>query len=170
MARTRSHFNVRPRYTAGSPAMVSEDIARRVAEEEREDYQRALDGTYGPEAQERARRDGLRPLPSDKDRCFQCEDAYAGHPRDEAELRIVNEISRGMHGPTPLYDHVFDGSLRSIAEEVEEHTNHWLVRDLCTGDLYQRHFDSATLRGREASAKCSRCLAARERAQAEVTP
>lgn len=54
-----AHFTVRPRYSAGSPAMVSEAIALRVACQEREGYEAALSGIYGVPARERARRDGL---------------------------------------------------------------------------------------------------------------
>lgn len=47
-------WNVAPRYTPGSPAMVDEGIARHVLADERECYLRALDGTYGEAARLRA--------------------------------------------------------------------------------------------------------------------
>jgi len=52
-------FNVRPRYSAGSPAQVSEDIALQVAKDERTDYERALEGVYGEEQKKRAETLGL---------------------------------------------------------------------------------------------------------------
>jgi hypothetical protein len=56
----RGHFNVAPRYTPGSPAMVPEDLARRVAEEEKKFIQHALEGAWGEEQKQRAERLGLR--------------------------------------------------------------------------------------------------------------
>ena len=56
---TQFHFNVAPRYTCGSPAMVDEDTARRVALQERDGHERTLTGVYGDEEVERAHRLGL---------------------------------------------------------------------------------------------------------------
>lgn len=53
------YFNVRPRYTAGSPAMVDAVTAERVAGEEKRGYERAIEGIYGPEEQHRAICEGL---------------------------------------------------------------------------------------------------------------
>ena len=58
--RKRFHFSVRPRYSCGSGALVSGDVAFRVAEEERSDYDRALEGTYGEDQKRRAEVLGLR--------------------------------------------------------------------------------------------------------------
>jgi hypothetical protein len=60
MPRRRVSYNVRPRYTGGSPAMVDERTARRVAESEQDSYEAALEGIYGPEYQERADSLGVR--------------------------------------------------------------------------------------------------------------
>lgn len=57
--RTPTHFNVRPRYTPGSPAMVPEDIAVRVAVQERSFYERAISGRHGERTAEKARSRGL---------------------------------------------------------------------------------------------------------------
>lgn len=51
---------VRPRYTPGSPGMVSEQIALQVAREEKEGYQASLDGLYGDAQKQRAQALGLR--------------------------------------------------------------------------------------------------------------
>jgi hypothetical protein len=45
-----NHFNVAPRFTPGSPAMVRYTIAARVVVEEREAHARALTGVYGPQS------------------------------------------------------------------------------------------------------------------------
>lgn len=120
----RSYFNVRPRYTPGSPAQVSEAIALRVAEEERVSREHALSGAYGAEHRARAESLGLGPQP---DR---------------------------------------DGVRRGLAEEVVEHRDHWLVRDLPTGELYARPFSTSNdRRPPKPLRRCERCLAARERAQ-----
>lgn len=52
-------YNVRPRYTCGSPGRVSEDIARSVAEEEKIAFQRHLSGIYGTEKSAKAQKEGL---------------------------------------------------------------------------------------------------------------
>src|SRR3990172_8687499 len=54
------YYNVRPRYTCGSPAIVDAQTAARVARQEKEGFETALSGIYGPEEQARAGRDGLR--------------------------------------------------------------------------------------------------------------
>lgn len=54
------YFNVAPRYTTGSPAMVKDETARQVAKQESSAYKRHLSGTYGDSAKEFAERTGLR--------------------------------------------------------------------------------------------------------------
>lgn len=53
------NFYVAPRYTAGSPALVSESIARKVAADERNAYETTLEGAYGERFAAEAKRDGL---------------------------------------------------------------------------------------------------------------
>ncbi len=55
----RTSYHVAPRYTAGSPASVNQEIAEQVAEEEAAAYARALTGRYGEEDKEKAMRLGL---------------------------------------------------------------------------------------------------------------
>lgn len=113
------YFDVRPRYTCGSPGVVSEAQALHVAAQERHEIQVYLSGVYGVEAATRAEKLGLGPQPD------------------------VRGVRRG------------------IAEEVTEHRDHWMIRDLLTGEVYSRLFDqsdSKIVRG------CVACLAARERA------
>jgi hypothetical protein len=54
------HFNVKPRYGAGSPAQVDEHTAKRVAEDERAAFEHARSGAYGTLRQIESTRDGLR--------------------------------------------------------------------------------------------------------------
>ena len=52
--------NVAPRYTSGSPGVVDEGTAARVAQQERDAYKRALEGVYGNVERSRAEKLGLR--------------------------------------------------------------------------------------------------------------
>lgn len=54
------YYNVYPRYTSGSPAMVSESIALKVAAEEKHFIEHALDGAWGEVEKARAEKLGLR--------------------------------------------------------------------------------------------------------------
>ncbi len=54
------YFNVAPRFTPGSPALVNQEIALRVAAQERRAFEPAKMGVYGKDDQERAGRLGLR--------------------------------------------------------------------------------------------------------------
>jgi hypothetical protein len=146
----RVYFEVRPRYTAGSPGMVDEDTAKRLAEEERRSHGYELEGIYGEDRRAEAEKRGLKPEPRPNEPCFTCQAPFKDHDHHFCSV-----------------PHAYDGPFYSVVEELTEHTNHWLVRDLCTGEVYQRHFSSATLRGRQTSEKCPKCLAARERARAE---
>ena len=58
--RKRYHFSVRPRYSCGSGTLVSGNIALRVAEEERADYEHCIEGSYGEDHKRRAEALGLR--------------------------------------------------------------------------------------------------------------
>lgn len=60
------HSTVAPRYTPGSPALVDMTTALRVAAEEAEAIQAALDGAWGEEQKARAERLGLRGIAEDK--------------------------------------------------------------------------------------------------------
>ena len=54
------HYNVRPRYTPGSPAMVSADTALQVAHEEKQAYEHHLVGAFGSQLMLRAKALGLK--------------------------------------------------------------------------------------------------------------
>ena len=51
MARRHVSFSVHPKFSAGSGAGVSEEIALRVASQEKEEYERCLEGLYGEDKQ-----------------------------------------------------------------------------------------------------------------------
>ncbi len=55
----RGHYSVRPRYTCGSPAQVSEEIARKVAHDESLVHEFIVKGGQGKEEQEKALKQGL---------------------------------------------------------------------------------------------------------------
>jgi hypothetical protein len=57
--RKAPQFNVAPRYTCGSPALVDRHQAVQAAREEEGAYQHATIGRYGPKLEERARTQGL---------------------------------------------------------------------------------------------------------------
>jgi hypothetical protein len=59
MARTKIYFQVRPRYTPGSPAQVPQHVALRVAEQEPRFYERALSGIWGDSSKATADTEGL---------------------------------------------------------------------------------------------------------------
>lgn len=52
-------YTVHPRYTPGSSALVDETTAKRVAMQEKETYQRNLEGRYGDPDKHRAETQGL---------------------------------------------------------------------------------------------------------------
>lgn len=54
-----AHFDVRPRFTPGSPASVSMNVALRVAADERQGYKNALAGRYGDDLRHEAEHKGM---------------------------------------------------------------------------------------------------------------
>lgn len=54
-----TQWNVAPRYTGGSPAMVNPRIAHHVARQERESYEHHLEGIYGEHNKQKAEAEGL---------------------------------------------------------------------------------------------------------------
>jgi hypothetical protein len=113
----KKQYNVRPRYTCGSPAQVPLDVALRVIEDEKQAYEQVLEGVEGEARRNVARVAGLAPF-------------------------NVPEMGR-----------------RGIVEEVEEHSNHWLVKCMLTGELFVRDFPNVKRR----STSCNRCRAAHDR-------
>jgi hypothetical protein len=58
--RRRHHFNVAPRHSPGSPAMVDFGTAAHVADQEMLFHAHAIAGRYGTEARKRAEAAGLK--------------------------------------------------------------------------------------------------------------
>lgn len=54
------HYNVAPRYSPGSPALVDRETAKKVALDEEDAYFFAMEGRYGAEKQQRAETEGLK--------------------------------------------------------------------------------------------------------------
>lgn len=54
------HWEVRPRYSGGSPAMVDAETCLKVAKQERYGYAAHYDGAYGPDLAKAARFCGLK--------------------------------------------------------------------------------------------------------------
>lgn len=59
MSRSNLSFQVRPRYTPGSPGLVDEETALRVASQEKENYEVAREGVYGDGFKELAEKMGM---------------------------------------------------------------------------------------------------------------
>jgi hypothetical protein len=55
-----TYFSVRPRYTPGSPGQVDEQMAQRVASQEKETYEVCLEGVYGEGDLHKAKEMGLK--------------------------------------------------------------------------------------------------------------
>jgi hypothetical protein len=62
IARGSGFFNVYPRYTPGSPALVRRDIADRLIRSEQAVYDDMIKGLYGPAKKAEAARLGLRSI------------------------------------------------------------------------------------------------------------
>jgi hypothetical protein len=99
MARHRSYFDVRPRYAGGSPAMVPQETAIRVAAQEKEAYAAHLEGVYGEADQKQAQRMGLSWIVFEwweQGKTLVRVDLITG---DRLQIRI-NET---MYDPCPIY-------------------------------------------------------------------
>lgn len=57
--RKTDYYYVAPRYTAGSPGFIGEQLALRVAHEEKTSYERTLTGIFGEDEKWRAEKLGL---------------------------------------------------------------------------------------------------------------
>jgi hypothetical protein len=55
----KAFLHVHPRYSGGSPALVADDIALHVADDEISGYEQCLSGILGDKAKEKAAADGL---------------------------------------------------------------------------------------------------------------
>lgn len=95
MARRSLYYEVRPRYTSGSPDLVPESVAEQVAQEEKEAYERALKGLYGETDRLRAGRLGLSHIVferQEKGREWLVNDLITGENRSEPLPSRVKKI------------------------------------------------------------------------------
>ena len=102
MSERNAYFNVVPRYTPGSPAMVPESIANYVAIEESAAYERALSGADGAEDKARAERLGLRGI---------CEQRT-----EYAECWVIQDLITLERFVRPFKNEYRDGLVRRNAE------------------------------------------------------
>lgn len=95
MNRHPIYFHVYPRYSCGSPAMVDEATARRVAEQEIAIARDAMHGNQGPFAQQLAERWGLRGIVESTQECPRRK-GWTVHDliTDERYLRPYDEVLR----------------------------------------------------------------------------
>jgi hypothetical protein len=145
-----SHFNVKPRYTCGSPAAVSQEDALYQANEELVSLQHDLEGVHGEEHQARARSLGLGPAREGDLKCPNC----CFIQPDPAVTLCVACTWR-------LDTSVNDGSHYSPVELVVEHSNHWMVICLMTGEIFTLPFADVKPSKVEG---CKKCRAARDQA------
>lgn len=138
-----SHFNVKPRYTCGSPAAVSQEEALHQINEELISIEHDLEGAHGDEHQARARKLGLGPARTDDNKCPNC-----GFDQDEQQP--THCLGCGW----PLRYSVNDGKHFSPVELVVEHRNHWMVICLMTGEIFTRPFAYVDPRKVEGCKKC----------------
>lgn len=100
MSNAEFTYNVAPRYSAGSPALVDERTADEVQVAELEGYARAMSGIYGAEKQDRARRLGLSGIVEHRQ-------VFAHHfiatDRITGERRDSRNIQRGKPRPGISY-------------------------------------------------------------------
>lgn len=141
------HYNVKPRYTAGSPACVSRAIAEAQVVNERDAYERILEGVWGPEWQARAKREGLGPVREGENKCPNC--CFRNEP----------DVTHCIACTWPLRHSINDGKHFSPVEEVTEHSNHWMVRCMLTGELFIRPFAWQEKKQRH----CKRCQREKDR-------
>lgn len=109
------HFNVRPRFTPGSPGLVNEAIATHVAEQERDAQARAATGVYGPEIQARAQDEhalsGIAYLLEEHAKFWRVYDLITEEKRDVpfGQWRLETLLIGKGHAPSEA---------RKVAEEV----------------------------------------------------
>lgn len=154
------HYNVKPRYTCGSPAAVSRDIALNQVREEAISYDIDLSGVHGEEQLERAKTLGLGPSPRQINWAGQVCDIL----RENASSLLIS-----FTNATGTCEMVIDKSANlhkaperfSPVELVEEHSNHWMVTCMLTGEIFTRPF--AWIDPRK-YANCKKCQQAKEAA------
>lgn len=90
------YYNVRPKYSAGSPASVSAEIAAMVANDEREAHAATLRGIYGEASRAVAEKDTLRGL---SERVIERRDAWLVEDLITEERYVRPFPSRAVESP-----------------------------------------------------------------------
>jgi hypothetical protein len=130
------HYNVRPRYTPGSPAMVSQEMADRVLVEELRAYGPHLEGWYGEEGQRVAKVLGVKGIAEcmiEKRKAWEVTDlathqtytrpfGYDQHLREVNDLKIrLSKIQDGTEAVEPEFHRkLIIRDLGVFIEAVEE--------------------------------------------------
>jgi len=143
------HYNVKPRYTCGSPAAVDEREALRQAEAEKCAYEYIIQGVEGVERQARAERLGLGP--TREGQTVQCPNCYR---MQDATLVACDWCHRTLAEAAKKLPRF------SPAELVIEHSNHWMVKCLISGEIFTRPFAWVPV---EKTTNCKRCRREHER-------
>lgn len=79
--RKKVRFHVAPKYTSGSPSMVSRGIGLEVCLQEMQGHQRCLTGVYGDAEKARAANEGLSRIAwvqAETAKCWECFDLGTG--------------------------------------------------------------------------------------------
>lgn len=125
-----AYYNVRPRYSCGSPALLRDNaIAMNVAESESQSYKYILDGHYGKEAIGKANRLGLRGI---SESVLETVKGWKVHDlvTDERYLRPYDKrmIKDGWRKWLDLYDYeqqLLEKQEPIVAAEVKKDSRLW---------------------------------------------
>lgn len=120
MAKNPKRYQVYPRYTPGSPGMVSEEIALTVASQEKESYEQALTGVYGERIKQQAEKEGLQYIVEEtRERAsgFDVVDLITGQHRRRERQQAKN---------LRVGDYVVSGRARMLVTELTRGCRHWL--------------------------------------------
>lgn len=124
-----SHFNVKPRYTCGSPAAVPQEMALAQIEDELSAIEPDLAGVHGEKQKARALKLGLGPARTGDLKCPNC-----------CFIQPDPTVTLCVACTWRLDTSINDGSHFSPVELVVEHSNHWMVICLMTGEIFTRPF------------------------------
>ncbi len=124
-------YEVMPRYTAGSPAMVDEHIALRVAEQEKKAYPGHLEGVYGDAWKFVAQTEGLDGIVVRSTRVSQYIDVITGREYGSMPYGAIRNFNtlyakRGTRAVGTTY-YFRRQVLVVLPNEKKVEDNHWRV-------------------------------------------
>ena len=122
-----AHCHVRPRYTPGSPAMVPDETAARVAAEEKDAHEQALSGAWGESEKRRAEILGVRGV------------AYLMAERDSGRFERHHdaEIERRGYKRFAELPPAARAALAETGREGDYERTHWKMRPDGTWERYE---------------------------------